>query len=256
MGVLFMKFDLLHRGLALFFVALHVCGARAAETEPHTWRNVEIAGGGFVSGIITHPKQKGLMYARTDIGGAYRWDAATKRWNSISDWVSGPEWNFTGIESIGLDPTDANRVYLAAGTYTNDWAGNGAIFRSADQGRRWQRTDLPFKLGGNEEGRSAGERLAVDPNNPSILFFGTRRNGLWKSTDRGVTWQKASFPRGREHQRRWHRVVAVHQGKWHGRQRHDDGLRRCFLHEYSSLSQHRRWRDVAGSRRPAQRHVC
>src|SRR4028118_2121067 len=111
-----MTYDFPLKRLLMSLVFRHICGARAAETEPHTWRNVEIAGGGFVSGIIPHPAQKGLMYARTDIGGAYRWDEAAKRWVAITDWVSGPEWNFTGIESIGLDPSDANRVYLASGT--------------------------------------------------------------------------------------------------------------------------------------------
>ncbi|KAG8710306.1 hypothetical protein FRC11_004653 [Ceratobasidium sp. 423] len=42
-------------------------------------------------------------------------------------------------------------------------------------------------------GRGLGERLAVDPNKNSILFFGARSgNGLWKSTDYGATWSKVS----------------------------------------------------------------
>ena len=50
-------------------------------------------------------------------------------------------------------------------------------------------------MGGNESGRFNGERLAVDPNQGDILFFGSRRDGLWKSADRGATWQKVeSFP--------------------------------------------------------------
>lgn len=41
-----------------------------------------------------------------------------------------------------------------------------------------------------------GERLAVDPNDNSILFFGARNgNGLWKSTNSAETWtQVTSFP--------------------------------------------------------------
>jgi hypothetical protein len=45
-------------------------------------------------------------------------------------------------------------------------------------------------MGGNEDGRQNGERLAVDPNDGSILFFGSRRDGLWKSADRGATWAR------------------------------------------------------------------
>jgi photosystem II stability/assembly factor-like uncharacterized protein len=164
--------------------------------SPYCWRNVRIGGGGFVSGIITHPRQKGLIYARTDIGGAYRWDSKAARWFPLTDWVNADQWTLTGIESLAVDPSDPKRVYIAAGTYTNDWSGNGAILRSSDQGRTWQRTDLPFKNGGNEDGRSMGERLAVDPNDGRVLFFGTRHEGLWKSVDRGATWKRVeSFPK-------------------------------------------------------------
>jgi photosystem II stability/assembly factor-like uncharacterized protein len=169
--------------------------AQAIRSEPYTWANVPILGGGFVSGIITHPTERGLIYARTDIGGAYRWDESIKRWIPLTDWTTIETWNYTGIESLAVDPKDPERVYIAAGTYTNDWAGNGAILRSRDRGKTWEMTDLPFKNGGNEDGRNAGERLAVDPNDGRIIYFGTRNQGLWRSTDSGVAWSRVeSFP--------------------------------------------------------------
>ena len=165
------------------------------QAVPYVWKNVEIVGGGFIPGIVMHPGQKDLMYARTDIGGAYRWDATTKRWIPLNDWIAKGSWNYTGIESIGLDPNDPNRVYLAGGTYIQSWATNGAIFRSTDQGATFQVTPMPFKMGGNEDGRHAGERLAVDPADGSRLFFGSRNAGLWKSNDYGATWAKVTgFP--------------------------------------------------------------
>jgi len=173
---------LLGPGMATFALAL--------PSEPYHWRNVVIGGGGFVTGIITHPRQKNLIYARTDVGGAYRWDDAAQRWIPLTDGIGNVD--YTGIESLAVDPTDTNRVYLAAGTYSR---GKAAILRSADQGRSWQQTEVPFKMGGNESGRFNGERLVVDPNDGNILFFGSRRDGLWKSTDRGATWRKVDgFP--------------------------------------------------------------
>ena len=160
--------------------------------QPYIWRNVAMGGGGFVTGIIFHPTAKDLMYARTDVGGAYRWDAASQQWIPLNDWLSPAENNYTGIESIGLDPSDPNRLYLAAGTYSRNPA---AILRSDDQGKTFVVTEVSFRMGGNEDGRSNGERLAVDPNEGTILFFGSRRDGLWKSSDRGVTWKAVeSFP--------------------------------------------------------------
>jgi photosystem II stability/assembly factor-like uncharacterized protein len=161
---------------------------------PYKWDNVVILGGGFVTGTIFSPAKKDLFYARTDVGGAYRWDPAAKRWIPLTDHFERMT-NYMGIESIAPDPVDPNVVYAALGTYSQSWAGNGAIARSRDQGNTWEITEMTIKMGGNELGRSNGERLAVDPNQTKILFFGSRRNGLWKSEDGAVTWKKVpSFP--------------------------------------------------------------
>ena len=80
-----------------------------------------------------------------------------------------------GIESIAPDPVDSNVVYLAAGM--GQW-GEAAIWRSADRGASWRITPVPFKMGGNEDGRGLGERLAIDPSRTSTLFFGSRHDGL------------------------------------------------------------------------------
>jgi hypothetical protein len=173
-------------------------GRSSAQTaQSYTWRNVQIVGGGFVPGIIFNQTEPGLVYARTDIGGAYRQDPVTKRWISLTDGIGWDDWNLTGIISLATDPVNPNNVYLAAGTYTNEWTSqNGAILRSTDKGATWQRTMLPFKLGGNMPGRGPGERLAIDPNRNNILYLGAPSgNGLWKSADAGATWSKVnSFP--------------------------------------------------------------
>ncbi|GAA3015291.1 hypothetical protein GCM10017559_43350 [Streptosporangium longisporum] len=173
-----------------------------AAAEPYEWKNVRIDGGGFVPGIVFNQKEKNLVYARTDIGGAYRWEQASKSWTPLLDWVGWDKWGYNGVVSLATDPVETNRVYVAAGMYTNSWdPNNGAILRSADKGATWQATTLPFKLGGNMPGRGMGERLAVDPNRNSVVYFGAPEgNGLWRSTDKGVTWAKvASFPNAGNH---------------------------------------------------------
>lgn len=171
--------------------------ATAAPTEPYTWKNVRIDGGGFVPGIIFNQTEPDLIYARTDIGGAYRWNPANNTWIPLLDWVGWDNWGWNGVLSLATDPVDPDRVYAAVGMYTNAWdPNNGAIIRSADRGASWQVTELPFKVGGNMPGRGMGERLAIDPNNNSILYFGAEDgNGLWRSADYGATWsQVTNFP--------------------------------------------------------------
>ncbi|MCT9111626.1 cellulose binding domain-containing protein [Streptomyces mirabilis] len=167
----------------------------AADT--YTWKNARIDGGGFVPGIVFNRSEKNLAYARTDIGGAYRWQESTKTWTPLTDSIGWDRWGHTGVVSLASDSVDPNKVYAAVGTYTNSWdPGNGAVLRSADRGASWQRTDLPFKLGGNMPGRGMGERLAIDPNKNSMLYLGAPSGkGLWRSTDSGVTWsQVTNFP--------------------------------------------------------------
>jgi xyloglucan-specific exo-beta-1,4-glucanase len=146
----------------------------ASDTADYRWRNVEIAGGGYVPDVVFNESEPGLVYARIDIGGAYRWDTRPNRWMPLLDWVGADEWGLTGVDSIATDPVDSDRVYVLAGTYTNSWdPNNGAILRSKDRGRTWERTPLPFKSGGNMPGRNQGERLTIDPNDHRILFLGT-----------------------------------------------------------------------------------
>ncbi|WP_167957706.1 X2-like carbohydrate binding domain-containing protein [Anaerosporobacter faecicola] len=160
-------------------------------SESYSWNNVALNGGGFVPGIIFNETEPNLIYARTDIGGAYRWNEATQSWKSLNDSVGWADWNKNGVDALATDPIDTNRVYMATGTYTNSWDTNGQIMRSTDKGDTWETTSLPFKVGGNMPGRSMGERLVIDPNSNNIIYFGARgENGLWKSTDYGVTWNQ------------------------------------------------------------------
>ncbi|WP_347304647.1 hypothetical protein V5740_14075 (plasmid) [Croceibacterium sp. TMG7-5b_MA50] len=163
--------------------------AQAGETA-YEWRNVVVGGGGFAPGIVFSPVERGLAYLRTDMGGAYRWDATEARWLPLQDGEAVS--SFMGIESIAPDPVDADVVYLAAGMSAR---GAAAIFRSADRGATWRRTRVPFAMGGNEDGRGMGERLAVDPHNTATLLYGSRHDGLWRSDDAGEHWGKvAGFP--------------------------------------------------------------
>jgi photosystem II stability/assembly factor-like uncharacterized protein len=181
-------------GVLAAVACLMAQGNRPA-AEPYTWKSVQIVGGGFVDGIVFHPTAKGVRYARTDMGSAYRWNGQARRWDPLLDWVPYEDLNLMGVESIALDPADPNRLYMACGTYTNAGTPNGAILRSKDRGQTFERTIVPFKFGGNEDGRGNGERMSVDPNDGKVLYLGTRQVGLWKSTDTAVTWSRVdSFP--------------------------------------------------------------
>jgi hypothetical protein len=179
--------------MCLLFFGLVVPASYAQNAADYRWKNVAIGGGGFVSAIIPSQSHEGLMYARTDVGGAYRWDADNSEWIPLLDWVSADETGYLGVESLAIDEKNPGRVYMLVGiSYFN--SGKTAILRSDDYGNTFSivNTTSQFKAHGNGMGRQTGEKLVVDPNNSNILFTGTRWNGLFKSTDAGVSWSKVS----------------------------------------------------------------
>ena len=169
--------------------------AASPVVAPYSWNTVEVLGGGFVSGVVYHPTEKGLVYVRTDIGGAYRLDRATGRWVALNDALKRADGQLAGALSLAVDPRDPNRLYMAAGEYTGPYARGGALLRSTDRGATWAKTELPVKIGGNEDGRNTGERLMVDPAKGAVLFLGAK-DGLYRSPDHGETWSRVeAFPR-------------------------------------------------------------
>lgn len=62
--------------------------AVAATVLADSWKNVKFGGGGgFVPGIEFHPTTPGIAYARTDIGGLYRWNSDDS-WTPVTDFVA------------------------------------------------------------------------------------------------------------------------------------------------------------------------
>jgi xyloglucan-specific exo-beta-1,4-glucanase len=176
--------------MLLTLVASPAVSVLAAPAVPYAWRNVTVGGGGFAPGIVFSRAERGLAFLRTDMGGAYRWDAAPRRWTALQD--DEVESNYMGVESVAPDPVDPDVVYLAAGMSAR---GPAAILRSRDRGAHWRTTPVPFAMGGNEDGRGLGERLAIDPHARATLLFGSRHDGLWRSDDGAATWRKVSgFP--------------------------------------------------------------
>ena len=160
----------------------------------YLWQSLPAGGGGFVSGIVCGPSN--VIYARTDVGGAYRWNNNNNSWIFLTGWLSIDQTGFMGVESIAVDFLEPNRLYMLCGTsYWN--GGKTAILRSTDYGNTFEviETTSLFKAHGNGMGRQTGEKLAVDPNKNNILFCGTRINGLFKSTNYGSTFSSvSSFP--------------------------------------------------------------
>lgn len=159
------------------------------EVLDYNYDTLRIGGGGFVSAVVSCPTEKNLFYARTDVGGAYRWNEANKEWIPLTNWISEEDKGLYSVESIAIDPSSPNKVYMLAGCqyFSNQ---KTVILKSDDYGETFTQIDVSNLIfaHGNGNGRQNGERLSVDPNNGNILYCGGRTGGLIKSTDGGLTW--------------------------------------------------------------------
>jgi xyloglucan-specific exo-beta-1,4-glucanase len=153
-----------------------------------TFSQVAMGGGGFVSGVFA-TSEEGLYYARTDVGGSYRYNKDTQKWEAMSYDISEEDRGLLGIDGLAFGEKDPNKVYMLAGT---EYFSNGltCLLYSDDYGKTWNRTDLTemIKAHGNGMGRGNGERIAVDPKNSDIVYVGGRTGGMIKSTDGGKTF--------------------------------------------------------------------
>jgi xyloglucan-specific exo-beta-1,4-glucanase len=67
--------------------------------------------------------------------------------------------------------------------------------KSSNDGQSWiinQGWQDSIKVYGNSAWRCAGERLAIDPNNSNVVYCGTRLNGLYKTNDAALQWNKVN----------------------------------------------------------------
>ncbi len=160
------------------------------------WDNVKIGGGGKVTGLAFSPSADGTVYARTDVGGAYRYDTALNEWVPLMDAYNKEYRNFYGIDGIAVDPQNPDTVYAAAGTV---WYRSGEsnkysdVLKSTNGGKTWTETDLNKMSNGNlGEDRIYGESLVVDPSDSNTIYCGTRYDGLWISRNGADTWTAAN----------------------------------------------------------------
>ena len=158
---------------------------------PYSYRNAPIPGGGYVTGFVFHRRVPGILYARTDIGGTYRFDPAEKRWHSLIDHVTGEDLALTYPIALALDDGDPDRLYIVSGV---NGAGYGVLSISDDRGEHFVNKKIPTPVHGNLSGRGTGARLVVDKNHPDTLYFASQLGGLLKTADGGDTWEKLPLP--------------------------------------------------------------
>lgn len=178
-------------GSAVPFAGTASAAATKDISDTMTWGTLRIGGGGFVSGIVTGTKN---MYARTDVGGAYRYNYETECWEQLFGFISDADRGMLSVDAMAVDPKDDNIVYFLCGcAYFSN--AETRIYKTTDGGKTFTFADVTehIQVFGNGNGRQCGESIAVDPDNPNVIYAGgdvsKDKTGLIKSTDGGKTWK-------------------------------------------------------------------
>lgn len=175
-------------GIALFWQVL-------SAQPTAVWRPFNTQGMGFVDGLLVHPFN-GETYIRTDVGGVFKWYGAF--WGNLTDGITLTDnKEVANVESFALNYNtlqDTQVIYAVSGNGLPSY-----LIKSENNGVSW--TTLggwpgnTVEVRGNSQWKHVGERLAIDPNDVNLMYYGSRKNGLWRSNDEGSSWARVdTFP--------------------------------------------------------------
>ncbi len=167
-----------------------------AQTPPRiaeglVWRNIGPAiAGGRISDVEVVPGTQSHIYIGAASGGVWKSVNHGTTWTPLFD-----EQPNLSVGDIALAPSDPLEVWVGTGEANNrnssPW-GQG-VYHSSDGGKTWS-------LRGLEETRHIG-RIVVHPTDPDRvwvaaaghLFGPNEERGVFRTTDRGATWQKLLY---------------------------------------------------------------
>jgi hypothetical protein len=148
-----------------------------AGPEPFAWRLARDQNGVLYLVVIRRTQEGRTMFGKPEDGALYRSADGAENWEKVPlpEGVNGPN-------GIAIDPTDTNRLYLAAwGRSTPDGAVGGGIYVSADGGKSWHCT-----LSKDEHVYD----ITMDPRRPGTGYASGFESSAYRTTDRGETWQR------------------------------------------------------------------
>ena len=187
----------------VFYIGVNNGGVWKTNDFGRTWKPIfDDQPTGSVGDVVVAPSNPNVIYVGSGEG-LQRPDLC------VGDGIykstdGGKTWTNTGLKDaqqiggLAIDPTNENRVFVAALGHPYGANEERGVYRTIDGGKTWEK--VLYK-----DENTGAIQVTIDPNNPNIIYAdmwagrqGPWENGAWngsesglfKSTDGGTTWNK------------------------------------------------------------------
>ena len=156
--------------------------APAASPASPGWQQVGWGGGSFYWAAAWHPTADGVMYLGADCGGAYRTEDQGLQWRFANQGICD-----YGVFSLAVSPGAPDLVYALT---------DGGLCKSVDRAKTW--TSIPASAATaldirSKQHNTSTRAVAIDPENPAVVYAGSYTGKLFKTLDGGTTWHELPY---------------------------------------------------------------
>lgn len=159
-------------------------------TLPGVINQSTLGGGGYITGLIQHPSQAHILFARCDVGGVFKSMDAAQTWRTVNKGMT--ESHHHSVQSFAISPHNPDLLLRCSGEARGQRR-IGTIHRSDNGGESWYAVCSNVDYYGNGPTRMHAEVIAFDPFDSRFAATGGYSNGVWVSDDAGEHWKYAGL---------------------------------------------------------------
>ena len=130
-----------------------------------------------VNVLAMDPIRSGVVYAGTNVAGVFKTTNGGLTWTAANKGIDASD-----ISALVIDPTSPDVVYAGIEGCSAGCSAPAGVFKSTDGGKTWTASNAGLA----DDLQVVA--LAIEPADSRVLYAATRFNGIFKTTNAGVSW--------------------------------------------------------------------